>query len=557
MIGSIGELTIGELPSRFDNSEPSLFGELLKDSEAEVAYLIELSPYDATTQNFVNGVSPVGVNPLGSIGFTYTGGIKKQYISDKGYMTEPNENPANRSYLPLTTNPFQLDVSILNGEIFGGGVPSFGAIRLLNGDGELEELMDYYWSGRDVSVFVGGVDFERSQFEALFQGYCTQPEFTEDEIIINISDKTLILETEFTQSIYEGTGDLEGGDDIEGVVKPILYGECKNVAPVLIDAANLIYQLHDGSMEGVTAVYDRGVEITAEGDVADITAASVSAGHYKTQLSGGYIKLGSSPDGLITCDAKGDNAGGYVDNAGAIISRIVKTKLGVRNFSSNDIDQGAFNNLDAIITGSIGYNINSITNAKRIIDDILTGLQCYWTFTRQGVLTAGVIDEPSIATTTITEEDIVDNSIEVTKVIPPSWRISMGYGFSWITQTADDLASATTTAHQTFVSESYRSIVSETRNVRTLSPLSSERLFISFLVNQSDALNEVERLGRIYKTQRKIYKVVVLGVLFRTFIGSVIELKINRFGLSEGKNFIITAMSEDAESGQTTLELWG
>ena len=39
----------------------------------------------------------------------------------------------------------------------------------------------------------------------------------------------------------------------------------------LVDAANLIYQVHDGPVNAVPAVHDKGAAFTAAGDVADIT----------------------------------------------------------------------------------------------------------------------------------------------------------------------------------------------------------------------------------------------------------------------------------------------
>jgi hypothetical protein len=553
MIGfsCFSEFAINEFPASVDFSEPSVFGELLKSPDAQLIYLIEMTPYDADRVITVSGDAPLGTNAFGEYDFHYTGGETTVYISDVGFVTEPDDHPANTTYLPLTSNPLLFDISILQGEDFRGGLPSVGAIRLENGDKGLEDLTGYYWSGRTVRVFAGAKGFTRAQFVKVFEGVAREPEFDEQEIIINIADKAEILETEFFQRLYEGDGGLEGGADIKGAPKPLAYGECLNVSPVLVDAANLIYQIHDGSMEAVTACYDKGVALTSGGDVADITAASVSAGQFKTQLSGGYIKLGSTPTGRITANIKGDNSGGYVDNVGAIIRRITQTKLGSKSFSSAEIDEGAFNRLDDVITGTAGVYVFDRTTARSLFDALINPVHAWWTFTRQGKLTCGVVDAPGTPVYEFTENQITE--IEVLRVIPPAWRITLGHSRSWTRQTSDDLAAAATDEYKTFVQEEFRKEISEDRNIRTKTASAVERSFDTLLVGAG----ELERLERIYRSPRKVYRIALANMLFRVFVGDTIRLKLGRFGLDAGKNFIITAISEDAETALTILEVWG
>jgi len=553
--GSISEFAIGEVD--FDFSTPDLFRELLNSRDINLTYLIEIQPYNDNKVNVIEGIPPIAVGAIGEFDFEVEGCLELLYISDKGYITEPSESPSNRVYLPLTTNPYQFEVSILSGQDFSGASPSFGAVRLLNGNKYFDSFLKYYWEGRNITVYVGGTDFKRNDFAIAFNGVISELEYNEDEIIINIQNYSQILETEFVQNIYEGLGGLDGGDDLTGSVKPLVYGEVKNIAPVLIDAVNLIYQAHDGSIESVDGVFDRGVGLTNAGDVSDITTATVSAGQFKTQLLGGYIKLGSSPDGRITADVKGDNNGGYVENVGAIISRLVKTKLGSQNFSGNQIDQGALNRFDLKITGAVGVYIQSTISLKNVIDALVNPLQAYWTFTRQGLLTAGVIDSFESANLTITEDDIYDGEFELVRTINPSWRLSFGYGRSWTVQTKDDLASGASIDRQTFVSEQYRQIIDESRVTRTLTASLNEKTFDSLLSNQSDALIQMGRIKNIFRVRRDVYRLKATALFFKVFIGDVISLKINRFGLNDGKNFIVTGIEEDAETGQTTLEVFG
>lgn len=553
---SLGVLGFGETPDEFDLSQPSLFAELLKDPDAEFINLIEISPYDENLANLGTSPEPLGSVCFGEFGYSFSGGEEIQYFSDVGFCTEPTDTPANVTYLPLTSNALQLDASILTGEVFESSSPSFGAIRLLNGDGELDNMTDYFFGGRSVRVLAGTKDLGRSQFEVVFNGIMTQPEFDESEIILNISDKSTIFETEFVQNLYAGTGGLEGGDDLQGAVKPIVYGQVLNLTPVLVDAGSLVYQVHDGSIFSVDAVYDKGVALTDGGNVSDITTATPAAGHFVTQLSGGYIKLGSTPSGRVTADIKGDTTDGYINKSGDIIERIISTKLGSKSLSAVEIDSGSLNALDNLIDGVVGINITTTTSAIEIISSFINPVQAYWAFTRQGLFTVGVLDQPSNVADFIIDEDQI-LSYECLKVIDPSWRLTIGYGQNWTAQTLDDIAAAAANDYKTFIEKQFRTIVSEDRNVRTKAASALERTFQTLLLNESDALQELNRLKRIYGVRRKVYKLEVKNLLYRVFVGDVIRLKTSRFSLSEGQNFIITGVGEDSETNTTVLEVWG
>jgi hypothetical protein len=107
-----------------------------------------------------------------------------------------------------------------------------------------------------------------------------------------------------SQNTYAGTGGLEGPPEMRGQYKPRLVGVILNGAPYWLDGPRHIFQIHDGALAAVSAVYDRGMALTYAGDVVDILAAGCLPGHFITQLSGGFIRLGSNPAGLVTVDAE-------------------------------------------------------------------------------------------------------------------------------------------------------------------------------------------------------------------------------------------------------------
>lgn len=552
MTYTIGEYAIGDFP--IDLSTPDYFQELLKRPFFDLVYLIEVEPYDATLERTVTGFGCIGANPIGEMDFTYTGATQTYYFSDRGYITGASDTPAHTNYIPSTNNPFQFNVGVFNGD-FSGRSGSFGAIRLLNGDGDLDYLTGLYWAGRSVKVYAGAPDFSRDQFVNVFDGLCNSIEHHEGEIIINIQNNDRILDTEFIQSLYSGDGGFNGGSDLEGKPKPLLYGECKHITPVLVDAANLIYQVHDGAIEEITAVYDRGVALTNGGNVADISAASVSAGQYKTQLSGGYIRLGSSPDGAVTVDAKGHNSGGYISKTGQIVSYILRNKMGLYNLIETHIDQGSFNHLDQSLPYNVGIYISDKTNGNEILNSLLTPLAAYWTFTSDGLMSVGLGEEPSEPVLEINENIIIDGELQCSNVYPPAWRINVGYARNWTSQ--NEIATAASEEYRDFAQEEFRKIILETSAIKTVSASSVEKSFNTLILNQADALDLSSKIKTLFGARRKLYTVSIKSIYSTLEIGDTITLKVNRFNLDNGQDFLVVGIGRDVETNTIELELWG
>ncbi|AEP08884.1 hypothetical protein [Micavibrio aeruginosavorus] len=556
MFAPFGFLPYGYIPPEYDNSVPDPFRALLSEPDIQLRYLIELHPYDES--NIVEHTwlpAPIGWLPFGYTKAKTLGGIETVYLSDMKFITEPTDTPANQYFAPVVNNPLQFDFSILRGEEFGISSPSFGAIQIQNGNGDFDYLAGLSWKGRRIVVKAGGPSFKYSQFTTVFDGLCNAIEFDDDVITLTIRDNGLKIDQDIVSATYDGTGGLEGGDDLSGKMKPLLYGEAFNIEPVLVDPVNLIYQIHAGPMMGVDAVYDKGALLAFDEDVTDIAEAAPDAGKYATSLSSGFIKLGSTPAGRITADAHGDSAGGYVSSAADIARRLVMTKLGIQSFSATEIDGAAFNRLDDEIPGAMGLYITEKAPIRNFLDALINPCGAYWNFGRTGMLTAGYVDDPGVEIATINASNIDTSGIEAPAPISPAWRISVAYAPAWVVQKEDELAGSATDGYRTFVGQDYRTVVSEDRSVRTRNAQAVERVFYTTLADKADAESLLARLVRIYGVERKIYRVPSYGTLFRLYVGDPVKLEYPRFNIN--KNLSVVGISEDAETNQTTLELWG
>lgn len=97
-----------------------------------------------------------------------------------------------------------------------------------------------------------------------------------------------------SKNVYGGTGGEDSGDDLKGKRKPFYFGHGSNVTATLVIPASLAYQLHDGPIHAVAAVYIRGVAQVFSADyatVAAMNAVSLSVGEYATCLAAGWIRI--------------------------------------------------------------------------------------------------------------------------------------------------------------------------------------------------------------------------------------------------------------------------
>ena len=228
MIGAIGQYAIGEHP--IDLSTPDYFQELLKRPYFDIVYLIELEPYDASIQKTEDGFGCIGATPIGAIGFDYTGGTKTYYFSDRGYITGASDSPAHTNYLPATNNPFQFDVGVFNGD-FSGRSGSFGAIRLLNGDGDLDYLIGLYWAGRSVKVYAGAPDFGRDQFVKVLMAFAIRLSTTKARLLLISRTMTGFLIRSLSKTFIAEMVGLTVVVILKVSQSLLLYGECKHITP--------------------------------------------------------------------------------------------------------------------------------------------------------------------------------------------------------------------------------------------------------------------------------------------------------------------------------------
>ncbi len=507
--------------SDIDQSVPSPFSGLIANQDAPRAYLLRATPYDPVTG--------VEVEVRASIG------IERPILDGKHW-------PA------ILKTAADTQVDLTGDEIDTPGRTAFGNIELLLGGGDHDALASYFWDGRAVEVLMGAPDFDFTEFQRVVYGTADDITFDDRRLSIVFRGRADLLNVPVQETLYAGTGGLEGGDDIKGLEKPLVFGEVQNITPVLVDRANQIYQFHDGSAQAVTAAYDGAAALTFGADVADITASAPAAGSYNTQLSGGYVRLGAEPAKALTLDVQGDNTGGYVSTVADIIRRIDETYTAL---TSSDLDLAAFAQVNLDNSAPVGIYITNQTVAQ-VDAELIESIGGVGTFTREGKRTIAVFKKTSSAGS-VTERDIVQ--MRRVRSAAPTWRRKLGYAKAWTVQPQDVVLSSATSARKDFVAQEYRYSIAEDSTIKTRRAGAEAIERKTLLANQADADTEVARQQALFGADPQRFDLVAKRQQFKYRVGQTITVEHSRFGFP--RDLVIIGIRENTRTRQTTFRLWG
>lgn len=164
-----------------------------------------------------------------------------------------------------------------------------------------------------------------------FFGVCTPWFLGEEALQVPLRDASYFAELPLQTQLYGGTGAYDGTAQLQGKPKPKARGgtaasPIRNVTPVLMDPARLIYQYSDGPGTVVTAYEGAAAVWTYAGDTTNLYAGSTAAGSYRTDNSRGLFQLGSNPQRAVTADVTGQFPTAGVVTAASQITRYLLTE---------------------------------------------------------------------------------------------------------------------------------------------------------------------------------------------------------------------------------------
>ena len=493
--------------------------ELVANPTANKKYLVILKPYNVATSSVVT-----------------------LYLSGEGFTTEPTDSPANTYFEPRLAEPLNFSRSMFSeGRLGGQSIPSFGAIVFTNADGGLDAFGSYAWDGREVEVKVGESGAGLEHYFTIFKGESKAVEF--DDLFVNvlIRDNQEDFTTDIQDTFYAGTGGNEGSANLEGQPKPLCFGQVKNISPVLVDATNNVYQVHDGEINSIDAVYDQGVALTVTTD-------------YTTDLANGRFTLVAAPTGLVTADIKGaEPSGSYINKAGDIISEVVQTYGGI---ASGNVDSASITALNTANSNPVGIYLESTTTTLSVLDALANTVGAFFGFDRDGTFEVGRIE---LASGTADAEFDSTSIITLQRLASsvPNHRVRVTYSKNYTVMNETDLGASVTAANRDFMVREALVEKAETAAVLTAYPNSQELFVDSQFALSAGASAEATRLNTLYGTQRDFYRVKVKTQPYTLKLNDVVKITFNRYNLTSGKLFRVISLIEDAAVNEVELELWG
>jgi len=494
-----------------------------------------------------------------------------RFTSSGGKTTKPTETPPNVHYEGRVLNPINFTrTAFSDSRVMGGAEIGYGEIVLSNKDQGLSEILNYGLDGRQVVIRTGPQDGDYpDDYDVFFTGTMRMPTVTTSQVRINLKDKLAILDLPIQTTKYAGTNTAGSGkegveDDIKDNPKPLLYGRCFEVSPILVNTSKYIYQIHDGVVDAVETVKDSGIALTFGTNRANLAAMEASAplpGYYDTCTSEGLIRINAPAAGKITVTARGDKTGGvYVNKIADIISRILIEKATV---VSADIDSTSVSTLNTLASYEVGIFVDSEESIQSVVDKLLISAGAWLAPNKSGQWAFGQLRAPSgTPVQTFLDEDILSlelqSSDDENKSIPVH-RVSLSYGKRWTSFSESDLAATVSTSDKNTLKKEWRvasGLLASVKTKHLLSPELKKECLINAVLS---AALEANRVLTLHSVRRDFVNVDLRlntdSVLID--IGSVIELKTARLDYSAGKLFYVVGITSDGSRNKMSLQLWG
>lgn len=452
--------------------------------------------------------------------------VLTEYISDKGYNTRWSAGVEHRPYPDYI-------VSVPSAKrTLGSGRAARGELVVDNTAGARDHwLTQYKFDGRKIRLLYGSPAWEYSDFRLVFVGVIkARYARGTTELVFKLRDPEDFLDQPI-QSATVATGP-NAGDYL-----PVIYGECFNIAPALINGTTHVYQISDIEIDAVTLVKDNG-----KGPVS-----------HTTDLAAGTITLTGSPVGNITVDAVGCKlAGSALVQAGEIIDHIITTRT---DLPGEFYEATAFTALDAEIAWEHNIYVTGRTTARQVIDQILNSIGAKLSRTESGAITVVRLAQPAvIADIAIGQDDFKSESFVARSSELPWKKARLGYRRNYTVQ--ESLDTVLTENERANLGREYL-IVEGSNAVSDIHPLAIEpELIATTLTLKADAEAFLAQEIALHAVERHSFELIVYAVLYQFPLGSTVQLVHDRFGFDAGLNCLVYDTDSVFTSGKARLTLW-
>lgn len=397
-------------------------------------------------------------------------------------------------------------VMVIKEELFkdtaveGEASNAVGEVSFANTDGRYDYLDDYIFDGRRIVVHVvPEEESDESEVRLFFTGTMRYYNLTVEKFTIYVKSRLEELNTAMLSAVFGGTNPGSGGaggrdgseDALKGKKKPSLYGRVFNMTPVPINEFYLIYACNfdlDGNpkaVENFWSVRGRGVEYIYEGDVATfalLKTATVSAGYYKTCLAEGLVRLGTVPNGDVTCDVI--EASGASSTVSGVVTRVLEDFCGY--VAETDFDTTSLNQLDDLNSCPVGVYVTDEETKLAVVTALLQSVGAWMSPDNYGVFRFGLIAAPSSLPSAYFTKDNFEDSFEKIQVGDqgkniPAYMLTLKYTKNWKVQDKNAFANSVLLNRQELYGRPFTEAVEQDLTIKTSSPNSPALVYETLL----------------------------------------------------------------------------
>lgn len=472
------------------------------------------------------------------------------------------------SLLPFSdalSEPLDFTWSMGNRAGFGGFITGRGTTVIDNLDGRYDNLTQRYTTdGQLIEIRLGPLGTPQASWPVVLRGLSSGEFIDDTKFEISAEDNAYKFDVPAQASVYAGTGDLQGNEDLNGKPRPLAFGWCLNVTPALVVPAELLYQLHDGEVQAITAVYAQGYPLDAGADyptIEALRAATIAAGGFATCKAAGYFRIGAAPSGTITADVQGAAAGGvFAQTTVQIVRALIRRSA---DLADADLYLPSLQTLDRVQPAPVGIFIghDQSPTVADVIGQLIDAIGAFAGFRRDGKFHVGRVDLPQGPPTARFDKTVFDPNPQKQRlpdsVWPPPAKWKIGYQRNYTVTT--DPAAAISDARRSFLAAEYRYAVAEAPAVRVDHPFGKEPDAVAaFFRDKADAEAEAARRLALWRRSLGAYS---FGVPDRDAallnVGEQIFLRHARGDLIGGRYMMVTEINFRAGSQSATIKAFG
>lgn len=369
---------------------------------------------------------------------------------------------------------------------------------------------------------------------------------------LRMRDVTALLDVPML-GVFAGTGGAEGGPELAGKVRPEVWGTCRGVSPVLLDAARRIYAVHPRQVLAVMAVFDRGALVTQgtdRGGYAALEATAPAAGtwDWANTPSGTWFRLGSEPDGAVTCDVAGDASGtGYSETLAGMMRALLLRHGGV------PINAASFASVAAILPGRAGVVFDAPQSWADALATLAAGGCLWWGDAGDGAISVGRLAAPQARGGLDLDPTALVEEPEPMEPPVPVWRVTASWRRNWTVLSATDLAipSAVGEARHADLQQPGRTVQRAAVARRQRDPLAEDLTIDTLFDDEADAAALADNLLDLMAPGRGLWRLPLGLAGYGVALGQQVRATWPRHALAGGRELRVIGMT--ARGGRADL----